>query len=207
MAEEEAPAAAEVDFVALRGLGPLPLELARVQRAGRVLCVRSQLVAAGFASEKSIREAAGSVEHCCEAWPVELAALKGLVQGGVPARTARSTLVDVRWLADALGEASGLHLVQARMLFAGLVPLPANLPAEEEKEEDDLDFDEATEPEGNTPQPLRRAAREKIIKIEEIFFGCRRGPAVRPRSLGPGGGGPGHAPRGVPGVPGAARQP
>lgn len=148
MAEEEAPAAAEVDFVALRGLGPLPLELARVQRAGRVLCVRSQLVAAGFASEKSIREAAGSAEHCCEAQGPELAALKGLAQGGVPARTARATLVDVQWLAEAIGVAPGLDLLLARMLFAGLAPLPASLPAEEEQDPDDLDFEEATEPEG-----------------------------------------------------------
>jgi len=56
--------------------------------------------------------------------------------------------VDVQWLVEAIGGAPGLDLLLARMLFAGLAPLPANLPAEEEQDPDDLDFEEATEPEG-----------------------------------------------------------
>lgn len=145
--EAEAPAAAEaaVDWICVRGVQPQPLQLARVQRGGSVFAVRNQLVAAGIAEERAIRGAAGAAEHCVEAQPAELVELKALQQGAVPGRAAR---VEVRWLAQRF---SGLDLVLARMLFSSLLPLPASLPAEEESDLDDDEFDENTEPEGEMP--------------------------------------------------------
>lgn len=145
--EAEAPAAAEaaVDWICVRGVQPQPLQLARVQRGGSVFAVRNQLVAAGIAEERAIRGAAGAAEHCVEAQPAELVELKALQQGAVPGRAAR---VEVRWLAQRF---SGLDLVLARMLFSSLQPLPASLPAEEESDLDDDEFDENTEPEGEMP--------------------------------------------------------
>ena len=145
--EAEAPAAAEaaVDLICVRGVQPQPLQLARVQRGGSVFAVRNQLVAAGIAEERAIRGAAGAAEHCVEAQPAELVELKALQQGAVPGRAAR---VEVRWLAQRF---SGLDLVLARMLFSSLLPLPASLPAEEESDLDDDEFDENTEPEGEMP--------------------------------------------------------
>ena len=145
--EAEAPAAAEaaVDWICVRGVQPQPLQLARVQRGGSVFAVRNQLVAAGVAEERAIRGAAGAAEHCVEAQPAELVELKALQQGAVPGRAAR---VEVRWLAQRF---SGLDLVLARMLFSSLLPLPASLPAEEESDLDDDEFDENTEPEGEMP--------------------------------------------------------
>ena len=148
--EAEAPAAAEaaVDWICVRGVQPQPLQLARVQRGGSVFAVRNQLVAAGVAEERAIRGAAGAAEHCVEAQPAELVELKALQQGAVPGRAARVALVDIRWLAQRFG---GLDLVLARMLFSSLQPLPASLPAEEESDLDDDEFDENTEPEGEMP--------------------------------------------------------
>ena len=120
---DDAPKTAEVEFVEIRGLkGAQPLLLARVQRGGRTYAVRSQLAAAGLVHEKDLRAAAASAEHCCEALGPELVALKGLERAALPPRTARTALVDVRWLADAFAGAPGLDLLQARMLFGGLQP-------------------------------------------------------------------------------------
>ena len=164
---DDAPETAEVEFVEIRGLkGAQPLLLARVQRGGRTYAVRSQLAAAGLVHEKDLRAAAASAEHCREALGPELVALKGLERAALPPRTARTALVDVRWLADAFAGAPGLDLLQARMLFGGLQPLPASLPAEEAEEDpDDVDFDEATEPEGARP-PLLRPSRD----LNNLFF-------------------------------------
>jgi hypothetical protein len=146
---DEAPEAVQVDFVTLRGPGwAQPAELARVGRNELVYAVRGQLVVAGLAGEKEIRQAAGSEQHCFEATPQELAALKGMQRGGVPGRTARVTLVDVYWLAETFAGAPGLDLLLARMALKSIVPLPSSLPAEEAQEPDDDDFEEAAEQEG-----------------------------------------------------------
>ena len=146
---DEAPEAVQVDFVTLRGAGwAQPVELARVGRNELVYAVRGQLVAAGLAAEKEIRQAAGSEQHCFEATAHELAALKGMQQGGVPARTARVTLVNIYWLAETFAGAPGLDLLLGRMVLKGIVPLPSSLPAEEAQEPDDDDIEEAAEQEG-----------------------------------------------------------
>ena len=146
---DEAPEAVQVDFVTLRGPGwAQPAELARVGRNELVYAVRGQLVVAGLAGEKEISQAAGSEQHCFEATPQELAALKGMQRGGVPGRTARVTLVDVYWLAETFAGAPGLDLLLARMALKSIVPLPSSLPAEEAQEPDDDDFEEAAEQEG-----------------------------------------------------------
>lgn len=136
------------------------MSLARVQRGQTAFAVRSQLIAAGIVQERVLRATEGAAEHCVEAEGPELAELKAL--GAVAARTARTTLVDVCWLARAF-EGPTTLLLHARMLFTGIKPLPANLPAEEESDADDDEFEEHTEPEPGAPQMPLPAARKVVL--------------------------------------------
>ena len=149
--EEQEPVESTVDLVTVRGLAA-PLLLARVIRGDRVYGVRGQLVAAGFATERQLRDRAEQdQEGSAEGSPAEILFLKALPEGParVPPRTARVTLVEMSWLAEAFEEAPGLALTAARFFFAGVTPIPATLPAADEGEDsvDDMEFDSSTVPE------------------------------------------------------------
>jgi len=148
----EAPATA-VDFVQIRGLTAKPVVMARVLRGDEyaAFCVRTQLVAAGFATEREIREAAEQEQQgLTETTAEELQALKALAleQGGLASRTSRTTLVSLSWFVSRFAGRPGLDMLLARFLFNGCVQLPAQLPEEEEPLSDDEDFDASTEAEG-----------------------------------------------------------
>ena len=152
--EESAGEAPVVDFVRIRGLGAKPLVMARVLRgeANAAFCVRTQLVAAGFAAEREIREAAEQDgEGVADATAEELKALKALPEpAGVGNRTNRATLVSLAWFAERFPGRPGLDMLLARFLFSGCVQLPAELPVEEEPLSDDEEFDAQTEAEQGT---------------------------------------------------------
>ena len=139
-----------VDAVTVRGAGPDTI-LARVQRGDTAYGVRSQLVAAGFATENDIRSASTGHDACVEATAGEVAALKALPEGPAKqaARSARAMLVPMAWLAARFSKPLSLAAL-ARFSFCGAVPLPSRLPdgeTESEEDADDADFDEHTEPE------------------------------------------------------------
>ena len=90
----------------------------------------------------------------------ELQALKALSKGGVPQRTARAALVDVRWLTEMFPAVPGLDLLTARLLFTGPVPLPNSLPAEPADSDDEDALDDGADTEGAWSQTTRQTPRQ-----------------------------------------------
>ena len=141
--------AAVTDVVRIRGLAQ-PLNFARIWRGDIAYAVRAQLSLAEIIEERAIRDAAAEDgdDACVEASAAELVALKALgAEGGVPARSARATLVDVCWLASRV-RSDAVYLLQARFLFTGATALPATLPEGQEEEDVSSDDESDAEPEG-----------------------------------------------------------